>query len=154
VTLLWEQRSGPGTAHFGNTTTASTVVTFDSPGDYVLRLTANDGDVTPSFGELTVTVKLAGTANDAPHVSAGGNQTITLPADATLNGVVTDDGLPNPPGTVTIGWTQVSGPGAVTFGNAAQAITVAQFPTAGTYVLRLTANDGQFSAQNDATITV
>ena len=42
---------------------------------------------------------------------AGGNQTITLPATATLNGSATDDGLPNPPGALTYAWTMVSGPG-------------------------------------------
>ena len=33
-----------------------------------------------------------------PVVDAGPDQTITLPSSANLNGTVTDDGLPNPPG--------------------------------------------------------
>src|SRR6202041_3503430 len=40
--------------------------------------------------------------NRAPVVSAGTNQTITLPSQAVLSGSVTDDGLPN--NTLTITW--------------------------------------------------
>ena len=51
-------------------------------------------------------------------VNAGPDLAIILPAIATLDATVTDDGLPNPPATVTTAWTQVSGPGTVTFGSA------------------------------------
>lgn len=92
--------------------------------------------------------------NQAPVVNAGSDQTITLPAAATLHGVVTDDGLPHPPGIPTLSWSKVSGPGEVTFANANAAVTTASFSAAGTYVLRLTANDGEFSANDEVTITV
>jgi hypothetical protein len=42
----------------------------------------------------------------------------------------------------------------VTFGNAASASTSAQFNIAGTYILRLTANDGQYQSSSQVTITV
>jgi len=93
-------------------------------------------------------------ANQAPVVNAGPDQTITLPAVANLNGVVTDDGLPNPPGTVTVTWTKVSGPGTVTFGNASAAVTTASFSTSGVYVLQLTANDGALPGSDQIQITV
>jgi RHS repeat-associated protein len=48
----------------------------------------------------------------------------------------------------------VSGPAAVTFANASLPITTATFTVPGTYVLRLTANDSQFTASDDVTITV
>src|SRR5262249_34532516 len=51
--------------------------------------------------------------NAAPVVSAGSNQTITLPAAATLSGSVKDDGLPMG-ATVTSTWSKTSGPGTVT----------------------------------------
>ncbi|MFO1311988.1 MAG: PASTA domain-containing protein [Burkholderiales bacterium] len=92
--------------------------------------------------------------NQPPVVSAGAGQTITLPAMANLQGTATDDGLPNPPGALTLAWTKVSGPGAVTFANATSAATTATFSLAGTYVLRLTANDGALSASADVTIVV
>lgn len=44
------------------------------------------------------------TANAAPVVTLGPNQTITLPASATLTGTATDDGAPNPPGALTNLW--------------------------------------------------
>ena len=55
LTYAWTKRSGPGTASFGTSTAPSTSVSFDLPGPYVLRLTANDGGLT-GFDELTVDV--------------------------------------------------------------------------------------------------
>lgn len=49
-------------------------------------------------GSITVT------ANKAPVVTLGANQTITLPASATLTATATDDGAPNPPGALTHAW--------------------------------------------------
>jgi hypothetical protein len=92
--------------------------------------------------------------NNAPFVDAGPDQTIALPANATLDGTVTDDGLPNPPGAVTTTWTKASGPGTVTFGNANAVDTIAGFSAAGTYVLRLEATDSVLTSNDTVTITV
>jgi hypothetical protein len=92
--------------------------------------------------------------NAAPVVDAGPSQTITLPADAVLDGTVTDDGLPNPPGAVTTNWTQLSGPAALNFLNSSQVDTRATFTAAGTYVLRLTASDGALSSSDTVQVTV
>jgi hypothetical protein len=89
-----------------------------------------------------------------PTVDAGPNQTIVLPSDATLDGTVTDDGLPNPPATVTTTWSKQSGPGTVTFGDASLVDTTATFSEAGTYVLRLTADDSDLTAFDEVTIIV
>ncbi|CAM2867236.1 LamG-like jellyroll fold domain-containing protein [Rariglobus hedericola] len=43
LTLQWTKVSGQGTVTFTSATSLSTGATFGSPGDYVLRLTANDG---------------------------------------------------------------------------------------------------------------
>src|SRR2546426_9818613 len=56
--------------------------------------------------------------NLAPVVNAGADQVITLPSIANLTGVAIDDGQPNPPGALTTTWSQVSGPGTVSFSNA------------------------------------
>ena len=86
-------------------------------------------------------------------MTAGPDQTITLPDDATLNGSASDDGLPV--GSVlTVGWSRVSGPGQVTFANPSTARTSATFAVAGVYVLRLTASDGQLSSSVDVKVTV
>ena len=81
---------------------------------------------------LTVTVD---PANTAPVVGAGVDQTITQPASAVLDGTVSDDDLL----AVTTTWSQISGPGTVTFADANAVDTTASFSSAGTYVLRLTA---------------
>ena len=93
-------------------------------------------------------------ANAPPSVNAGANQTITLPAGATLAGKVTDDGNPNPPHALTLTWSKLSGPGTVTFNPVNAAMSAATFSLPGTYVLRLTANDSALSAFDDVTITV
>jgi hypothetical protein len=92
-----------------------------------------------------------GPVNTPPTVNAGLDQTITLPALANLDGAVTDDGLPGPFTTL---WTQQSGPGTVTFGSATAIDTTASFSAPGVYVLRLTANDGQYQAFDELTVTV
>jgi RHS repeat-associated protein len=91
--------------------------------------------------------------NQAPVVDAGPNQTITLPVNTvTLDGVATDDGLPN--NTLTISWSKVSGPGTVTFSSPSTAVSQATFSTYGVYVLQLTANDSELSTSATTTVTV
>ena len=91
--------------------------------------------------------------NDPPVVGAGSNQTIILPASASLNGTVSDDGSPSS-GTLTHSWSKISGPGTVTFANVNAQTTTAGFSTAGTYMLRLTASDSALSADADVAISV
>ena len=128
------------------TTTAS----FSAGGTYVLTLTASDGELT---GTDSVTVQVDGGApNVAPVVNAGLDQITTVLTGAALTGLVTDDGKPG--GAPTLLWSKVSGPGTVTFGQAAAAITTASFSLPGTYVLMLTANDGLLAGSDTVTIQV
>src|SRR5256886_855715 len=90
----------------------------------------------------------------APNANAGADLPVPLPAPASLAGTVSDDGRPNPPGTTTAQWTVDSGPGTVTFQNANAASTQATFGLAGTYTLRLTANDSALTNSDTAQITV
>ena len=103
-------------------------------------------------GAVVALVVSLGPANVAPSVNAGSDQTITLPNVASLDGTVTDDGLPS--GTVTTMWAKVSGSGPVTFGNASAVDTTATFSQADTYVLRLIADDGALMTSAEVTITV
>jgi mannobiose 2-epimerase len=91
--------------------------------------------------------------NTAPVVNAGADRTVTLPASLTINGSATDDGLPAPP-ALSIAWSKSSGPGTVTFNPANAASTTISFSAAGTYVLRLSANDGELSAYDEVQVTV
>jgi hypothetical protein len=77
-----------------------------------------------------------------------------LPDAVNLDGTVSDDGLPDPPASVTTVWTEQGGPGTVAFGDSAAVDTTATFSQAGTYVLRLTADDGALTAYDEVTITV
>ena len=152
VTTTWSRVSGPGTVTFANPNAVDTTATFSAAGTYVLRLTAFDGAATAT-DDVTITVQPAAPGNQAPFVNAGPDLNVTLPSTASLDGTVTDDGLPTPPNVATT-WSRVSGPGTVTFGNANAVDTTASFSAAGTYVLRLTASDGQLSASDDMTVQV
>jgi hypothetical protein len=152
LSTTWSKVSGPGTVAFGDPSAPSTTATFSASGTYVLRLTADDSAL-QSSDDLTVTVN-ASSGNQAPVVNAGSDQTVTLPNPANLSGTATDDGLPNPPGTLSTTWSKVSGPGTVAFGDPSALSTTATFSAAGTYVLRLTADDSALQTSDDLTVTV
>lgn len=147
----WTVVDGPGAVGFGNSSSPVTSASFDEPGAYLLRLTADDTEYASS-DEVTILVRAVGTENQPPAVSAGWDQVITFGETAGLNGVISDDGLPS--GSLTAGWSLVSGPGTVTFGNSAEAVTTAAFSEPGTYGLRLTGSDSALDSFDDVTITV
>ncbi len=149
VTSTWSKLSGPGIVTFANANATATSASFSVAGTYVLRLTASDTQLTAT-SDVTITVNAA---NQPPIVSAGTNQTITLPSTASLQGTVTDDGRPAG-GTLTTSWSKVSGLGTVTFANPNAAATTAAFSAAGSYVLRLSASDSQLSGSAQITINV
>ena len=119
----------------------------------VAALAANPGYNIGAPSSATVSVIDDEPTNQPPNVNAGPDQTIILPAGASLDGTVNDDGLPSPPGEVTTEWTKVSGPGSVTFGDASSVGTMASFSQSGAYVLRLTADDGALFASDEVRIT-
>ena len=112
VTATWTKVSGTGTVTFGDSTAVDTTAVFSLAGTYALRLSVSDGVLLTSDD---VQVVVNPPLNVAPVVSAGIDQTITLPASASLDATVSDDGLPS--ATLTSTWTKVSGPGTVTFGD-------------------------------------
>ena len=88
----------------------------------------------------------------APIVDAGLNMGILFGTNASLNGDVTDDGLPN--GFLTSEWSKQLGQGIVTFENSSNSDTVASFSETDAYILRLTATDGKQSAFDEVTVSV
>jgi hypothetical protein len=152
LTFLWSQVSGPSLVNFNAPASSSTTVSFSAPGTYVLRLMASDFQTTNS-DDVTITVNPLDPANQPPSVNAGSDQTITLPSTATLNGTVSDDGVPSGSG-LTASWTKVSGPGTVIFSQASGATTTAIFSEAGSYVLRLSGNDSVLTNIDEVTVTV
>jgi len=81
----------------------------------------------------------------APSASAGADQYVRYGAAVSLQGSVTA-----PSSTPVIQWALYSGPGTVTFGNAAQAATTATFSLPGDYTLMLSANDSVHAVAYDA----
>ncbi|MGH9858507.1 MAG: PKD domain-containing protein, partial [Candidatus Acidiferrales bacterium] len=72
---------------------------------------------------------------------------------ATLNGSITDDGLPAG-NALASQWTLLSGPAQVAFGALQSAVSPVQFTSAGKYVFRLSSTDGQFTTHAHTEIDV
>jgi hypothetical protein len=94
-------------------------------------------------------------ANQTPSVYAGSDIQITMPDNqAAINAAISDDGKPEG-STLTINWEKVSGPGSVMF----MPDTHEEDPTitlseVGTYVLRVTADDGELQNFDEVTVTL
>ncbi len=147
----WTKARGPGTVTFGDASATTTTVTFSKAGSYTLRLTASDGALSTS-DKVVVIVSAQAADNAAPAVDAGPDRVLTLPGDLHLAGSASDDGLPA--NHLTLTWSKTSGPGSVTFSSPDAASTNATFSTAGTYVLTLTADDGELSSSDRVSVTV
>ena len=130
---------------------ASWNTTTSSNGPHTLGARARD-----AAGNLRTAAPVSVTVanNTPPTVNAGADQTITLPNGASLHGTVSDDGLPTPPGSVSVSWSVVSGPATVSFSAPTSLNTTANVSVAGSYVLRLRASDGAATRQDDLTLTV
>ena len=91
-----------------------------------------------------------GQGNRAPGVNAGPDQSLTLPVtSATLSASVADDNRPT--ATLQVSWSQVAGPSAVVFADPSIKSTTVTLGAPGTYVLRITASDGELTASDDVT---
>jgi len=134
----------------GDTITLSDILYADSLVGLGTGATVNKNGNTVYLMEEATSITFTGSGevyifaqNVAPIVEAGANHNVALSTTVSLDATVSDnDGLPDPPGSVTTTWSKYSGPGSVTFGNASAVDTTASFSAAGTYVLRLTADDG------------
>lgn len=92
--------------------------------------------------------------NSAPTVVCDPDKAGVINTPIPIGAAVSDDGLPDPPGVTTQLWTRDSGPGAVVFGDATAKNTTADFDTAGTHVLRCTADDSALQTFDTMEITV
>jgi hypothetical protein len=148
-TVLWSKLSGPGNATFANPAAAATTVTFDQPGTYLLRLTATNSTAQTS-ADLSVTAShpqpLVSILNPpAPVALADPADILHLSANASSNGA---------PGGTTLAWSQLGGPGTVTFADPAAADPTASFSAPGSYLLRCTVTGIGGSASADASVSV
>jgi autotransporter-associated beta strand protein len=93
--VVWSVISGPGSVVFGNANLAATTATCSAAGEYVLRLTADDGAV-KTFDDVTLTATLVNTigvaATDAAAAETGPDTgTITITRGGSLVGDLTVD---------------------------------------------------------------
>jgi hypothetical protein len=141
-----------GSVNAAVTSASSTALTVNVPNGAVSGKVAVQVNNAKS-NAVQFNVAAAPAVNKAPMVNAGADQTITLPSNATLTATATDDGLPAG-SSVTVWWTQVSGPGTVSIAQVNALTTTAVFPLAGSYVMRFRAADGQYDSSDDVTVTV
>lgn len=146
TTFTWSKASGPGAVVFGNASQLATSATFTLTGQYLLRLTASDS--AKSASALTSVNVLPPGANAPPSVSAGPDQSVRLPQQASLLATSANDG------PLSVSWSSVFGPAAVTFGTPTALLTTATFTTPGVYVLRVSVSDGAQSASDEVQVTV
>ena len=96
-----------------------------------------------------------GFSNALPLVDAGRDHATGLRTPLPLNAAVTDDGLPLNPGLPDLTWSIESGPGSATFfPSDSVEDPIVTFDTAGTYVLQLTASDGEFIGIDSIVVNV
>lgn len=86
----------------------------------------------------------------APKVTAGPDLSVDRVTPILLKGSATDDVLLGP--DLPVHWSAVSGPGTVEFQDASSPVTKAILSQPGTYVLRLTADDGTAAIADDVTV--
>ena len=151
LSTRWTLAEGPvgGTVTFANATELTTTATFSKGGLYILLLTATN----PDNPTLTTSVEVRAAINHAPVVDLSPVPTsvvlvpkpLSQPQNVvvTLDATVSDDGLPENPGKVTLRWSRVSGPSqSVTFVPDNADVVEARFTKVGVYVLQLEAFDG------------
>ena len=106
MTATWSQVSGPGTATFSNSSSATSDVTFDTDGTYVLRLTADDSalqhtdDVSVTVNASTVNA-WAGTGGTVQDASWGGD-TVPITGDQNVGELAGDGGVSGSSATYNI----------------------------------------------------
>ncbi|HUU00192.1 MAG TPA: hypothetical protein VM425_01985 [Myxococcota bacterium] len=118
-----------------------------SPAATTTYLIEADGEGGPKTSQVTVTVS----DNQPPQVDAGPDLEVGVEVLTALNASVSDDGFPD--GSLSVQWTQESGPGTVVFSQPAQEDTSISCPQAGEYILRLTASDGDLEAYDEINVS-
>jgi hypothetical protein len=152
VGYQWTQVSGPSTAVITTAGQAQTTVTGLVEGTYRFKLTVTDNSGVTASATMQVIVKPATVVPGPPSANAGGDQTITLPANTvTLTGSGTESN-----GTiVSYAWVKTSGPAPGTITTPGQAQTTVTGLVQGVYTFRLTVTDNSgVTATDVVTVTV
>lgn len=147
ASVRWTQASGP-MATIASPTSLATTITLSVPGAYVFSLTASD-TVESTVDQVRIIVRAA---NQPPVVTAGPDvSNLMVGSSYSLLGGVVDDGIS---GQLNMSWSLVGGPEEPEGLSLAAPSGSIKFNKAGTYTLRLTADDGEFSVSDDVVFEV
>ncbi|RFC48369.1 MAG: Calx-beta domain-containing protein/PKD domain-containing protein [Verrucomicrobia bacterium] len=113
------------------------VASLNSSSSYLLG-DSSVASITITDDDLPPTVFISSPASKSTIVNSANG--------LLLSATASDDGLPSP---LTHAWTQLFGPGVASFGSPDAASTTATFSAPGVYGLRVTVNDGQFTASDE-----
>ena len=101
-----------------------------------------------SIFDAAITWARAGGVNLSPVVDAGPDLSAGVASPVQLLGMAYDSDA------LQTAWTQVGGPGGASISPAGSLSTTIRFTTTGTYVFRLTANDGELTGSDTVTVVV
>ncbi|WP_170245270.1 malectin domain-containing carbohydrate-binding protein [Gelidibacter salicanalis] len=143
IAYKWTQLSGPNTANLNGQDTSDLNATGLIAGNYVFRLEVTDDQNEKGIDDVNIMVNAASGA--VPIVSAGIDQTITLPnSSSVLIGTGSDpDG-----GTIDYLWTKETGPSVTLNGITTSTLTISNL-VEGIYVFRLTVTDQEDKSSYD-----
>lgn len=141
-TLTWTKVSGPGSLQFSAADAASTTISADQDGEYVIQLTAEDEAGNISADSFTWQYD-----HTPPTVSLG-DAILMQSRSKALSASISND-------AVSIQWKKVSGPLALSFAPDNQRDTTVTLTGDGVYVVEVTATDSlgnAASAQQQITV--
>jgi hypothetical protein len=148
--VSWTQTAGPAAATINSSSNLLTAVTGLVQGIYTFQLSASDNNGLSNTSTVTVTVN---PANIPPTVSAGPNQTITLPLNSvTLTGTASGSGGAT---ISSVSWTEASGPNMAMVNSPGNLSTAVMDLVQGVYTFQLIATDNNgLSSTSTVTVTV
>ena len=145
TTYAWSVVSGPAVVFSDNQSTSGmTSATFAANGEYVLRCTATSNGFSAS-ADVQVRVQVLWFTSN-PTVSPADH--LATPNWRTYANAASGIGS----GTVTYTWSQLAGPGTVTFADSHRNNTTLTVSKPGYYILRCTATSGAIAISADAWI--
>jgi hypothetical protein len=158
VTITGAHLGSTSLVQFGAQNAASFAVLDDNTVAAVVPSGAVDALLrveTAGGSDVSDTILVITQANAPPVIAPDLPASVALPTGLglQLSATVTDDGLPSP-AAVTTQWSVVSAPpgGEAVFDNSSSPSTGVRFDLIGSYVLRLTASDGELSSFADVTV--
>jgi hypothetical protein len=141
-TWTFQSRPAGSTATLNAPNTVNPTFSPDLPGQYVVRLVVNDGNLDSSPDTVLIT---ASSDNSVPIANAGPAQQVDVDDTVTLDGSASSDADNDP---LTYSWTMTSRPGGstATLNNPTSVAPTFVPDVEGIYIVSLVVNDGTFSS--------